>query len=612
MTARVLNLRYPAPSEVAATAGTSRIRLALEGGRKTVGVRGKVRDAELLRDALLTAAAVMQSDLRYKGKDRTAYLAYLMKQGKKATAAIWAAQKSFLEGAYADEAPRPRGLDPVLTVDPDEVSIEVFSRDESAYARLGLANELFEDREAAHGTTLADLSPALVDQIERVRTYQPTFLEAGTELKGAATDRAVELPPEWLRGFLQVQSAASLPAATCELAPIDLYNLLYVLRMRKAKKAPRALRFELVPGARPRIVIEPWEIVLEAHGAPYKGQTPRVVRTFGRARLQTLARALPHARKVRVHLLGAGLPNFWVLDMGLARLTMAMTSWSESSWASATSFDALMPKSTDTALTDKLVKALEQKGPLALAEITSAGGKSSADTRSALQRACLQGRVLYDLDRQTYRPRALLAEPVDEKAIRYGSPREALAHRLLGDGEAGSGDVKLTKLHVVHGEGTEIWGEVNDKVARRGFAPRFTIDTEGQVRDAWCNCPTYMRSGMREGPCEHMLALRVWHARRVAETERLRQTPEGRKLITAETRTFLRRDADGAQTTYRVSLDDRVVRVEWVDAEPGKIPSEPRRQRMWFDTDLEAREAYFARLDALAGKGFIDADAQSA
>jgi hypothetical protein len=314
-----------------------------------------------------------------------------------------------------------------------------------------------------------------------------------------------------------------------------------------------------------------------------------------------------------VHFLGAGLPNFWTLDMGLARVTVAMTSWSESSWASATSFDALMPKSSDTALVDKLVKALEQKGPLTLADLAQGDGKNAQqDARAGLQRACLQGRVLYDLDRQTYRPRSLLAEPVDEKAIRYGSPREALAHRLLGDGEKGSGDVKLTKLHVVHGEGTEIWGEVNDKVARRAFAPRFTVDTEGQVREAWCNCPTYQRSAMREGPCEHMLALRVWHSRQVAETERLRLTPEGRKLINAETRTFLRRDADGAQTTYRVSLDDRVVRVEWTDVEPGKIPGEPRRQRMWFDTDGQAREAYFARLDALADKGFIDADAQSA
>jgi len=606
--APVLELHYPASSEVAASGSTSRINIALEAARKTVGVRGKVRDAELFRDAMLTCAAVKESDLRYKGKDRTAYLAYLMKQGKKATAAIWAAQKAFLEGAYADEAPKPRGLDPVLSVDPDEVSLEVFSKDESAYARIALNNELFENREAAHGTTLADLSPALVEQIERVRTYQPTYLEAGTELKGTKQSKAIELPPEWLRGFLQVQSAASLPAATCDLAPVDLYNVLFVLRMRKAKKAPRALRFELVPGARPRIVIEPWEFVLEGHGPVYAGKSPRVVRTFGRQRLLVLARALPHVRKVRVHLLGPGLPNFWVLDMGLARITLAMTSWSESSWAGATSFDALVPQGSDSPSVDKLVKALEQKGPQTLQELVTIAGKSLQDTRSALQRACLQGRVIFDLDRGKYRPRALLADPVDEKSIRYGSAREALAHRLL-DGDS---EIRITKIHVVHGEGTEIWGEIQDKGARRAFAPRFTIDIEGQVREAWCNCPTYQRSALREGPCEHMLALRVFHVRKVAEAERLRQTAEGRKHISAETRTFIRREASGTQRTFRVSLDEKIVRVEWIDVTPGIAPGEPRRQRMWFDSDAEARTAYFDRLDSLAEKGFIDEGAASA
>ena len=78
------------------------------------------------------------------------------------------------------------------------------------------------------------------------------------------------------------------------------------------------------------------------------------------------------------------------------------------------------------------------------------------------------------------------------------------------------------------------------------------LDTEGQVKDAWCNCPVYMRSGLREGPCEHMIALRVRFQREQAEAERLRATPEGRKLVHAGTRTFMRRDASGMQTTYRV------------------------------------------------------------
>jgi predicted nucleic acid-binding Zn finger protein len=604
VTARVLVLEYPATSEVASTAKASRIRLALESKRKSiVGVSGRVTDAELFRDALLTLTGVMQSDLRYKGKDRTAYLAYLMKKGKKATAAIWEAQKAFLEGAYGDATPRARGLDPVITVDPDEVSLEVFSRDESAYARLAFSNELFEGRAASHGTTLADISPAFIDQVERVRTYQPVELDASAAPSSAAQhEKTIELPDEWLRGFLQVQSAAALPSVAAPLAPVDLYNILFVLRVRKAKKAPRALRFELVPGLRPRVVVEPWEIALECHAAPFAGKTPRIVRIFGRQRLVALAAALPHLKSTSVHLLGPGLPSFWVLDMGLARLTVALTSWSESKWASAAAFDALMPRAESGAEVDRVVDLLRERGPLPLTELT--GGKSSPqDVRNALQRACLQGQVLFDVDRQVYRPRALLAEPVDESAIRYGSAREAQAHRLL------EGEVEVTKIHLVAGEGQEISGEVDDKAMHRKFSSRFFLDTEGQVREAWCHCPTYMRSALREGPCEHMIALRVKFQRDQAEAERLRTTPEGRKLVHAETRTFMRREPTGGQTSYRVSLDDRVVRIERQTALPGTPLGDARHQRLWFDTDKQAREAYFARLDDLAEDGFIDTDA---
>ncbi len=605
MTARVLQLEYPAASEVARATTSSAVRLALESKRgSNVGITGQVKNAELFRDAILTLNAMMQSDLRYRGKDRTAYLAFLMKKGKKASAAIWEAQKVFLEGAYGDAAPRPRGLDPIATVDPDEMSIEVFSRDESAYARLALSNDLFENRTASHGTTLADLSPAFVEQIERIRTYQPVELEATTNLAAPAkVPRELDVPDEWLRGFLQVQSAAALPSVVAPLAAIDLYNVLFLLRVRKAKKAPRALRFELVPGMRPRIVVEPFEISLECHGAPYTGKTPRIVRIFGRQRLLALSLALPHLKSASVHLLGPGLPSFWVLDMGLARLTVALTSWSESKWASAASFDALMPRSADAADVDRAVTVLRERGPLALGEISTATKQSTQDVRNALQRACLQGRVLFDVDRGVYRPRALLADPVDESAIRYGSAREAQAHRLL------EGDVEIKKIHLVAGEGTEVSGEVEDKAMHRTFSPRFFLDVEGQVKEAWCHCPAYMRSALREGPCEHMIALRVKYQRDQAEAERLRTTPEGRKMVHAETRTFMRRDASGAQTTFRVSLDDRVVRIERQSASPGHALADARHQRLWFDSDKQARDAYFARLDDLTEEGFIDTDA---
>lgn len=624
MSARVLELRYGAPSEVIASPTASRLQLSLAlAARKgdAVGVTGRIEDPELFRDAWLTAVAIMESDLRYKGRDRAAYLAYLMKKGKKATKAIWEAQKSFLDNAYADESPRPRGLDPLLTVDPDEVSLEVFSRDESAYARLAFRSELFTGRSAAHGTAMADLSPQVVQQIERIRTYQPLDLEATSQPRTSDRragvgggpshpPRELDLPDDWLRGFLQVQSAATLPGARVELAPVDLYNVLFTLRTRKAKKPPRGLRFELVPGKKPRIVLEPWEISLECHGAPYRGLAPRIVRLYGRQRLLVLARALPHVKRVGVVLAGGGLPSFWVLDMGLARLTMSLTSWSESKWGSVASFDALMPHTGGAELVDRAISVLRERGPLALPEIASGLGQGAGvdDARAALQRACLRGQVLFDPDAQLFRPRALLPDPVDEDAIRYGSAREAAAHRLLATDDS----VVIEKVHTMAGEGVEISGRVEDKPARRSFAPRFTVDVENQVHDAWCNCPTYQRSAMREGPCEHMIALYVFYKRTVAEAERRRRTPEGRKLVRAETRTLVRRDAVGAQTRCRVTLDDRVVRVEQNEAPPGRPMGEPRFQRLWFDSDRDARDAYFARLDRLEQEGFIDTDVMSA
>jgi hypothetical protein len=401
-----------------------------------------------------------------------------------------------------------------------------------------------------------------------------------------------------------VQSAATLPSVNAELAPIDLYDILFALRTHRAKKAPRGLRFELVPGAPPTVVIEPWEITIQCHAGAYRGSAPRIVRIFGRQRLLVLARALPHLTGARVHLSGPGLPSFWVLEMGAARLTVALTSWSESKWASATSFDALMPKAgeQDGAGVGKIVRELESRGPLPLAELA----KTAPDARALLQRASLEGRALFDVSRGLYRPRKLLAEPVDPARIRYGSAREALAHRLLDE----SAEIAITKIHTIAGEGQEISGSVNDKSLRREFAPRFTVDLEGQVREAWCNCPTYQRSGLREGPCEHMIALFVHSRRALAEAERLRGTPEGRKLVRAETRTLVKRDALGSQEQVRLSLDDRQVRVE--RHKVGRPETEDHHQRMWFDTDAEARRAYFARLDDLAEKGFIDTDALSA
>jgi hypothetical protein len=605
---RRVSARFANRSRVEAADQGARVALGLDALRPEVGLRGRVLQPGLFRDAVASAAAVLGSDLRYKAKDRTAYLAYLAKQGKKANAQMWEAQKAFLDESLAQDERGASALDPLLTVHPDEVSLEVFSQDESSYGRLALHSELFEAREAAHGSTFVELGADVLDAVDRVRTYRPVVLDA-TPRRGADATlpeaaRDAEVPWRYIRGFLQVQSAATLPAAVCELAPVDLYNVLYALRTRRAKKSPRALRFELVPGAPPRLVLEPWEIVLECHGPVYKGAAPRVVRTFGRQRLMSLLRVLPHAKGVRVHLLGAGMPTFWVVDLGPASLTLALTGWTESGWSSAAAFDALTPPRESATLAAARARAPPGAGPDDARRPRDRDGlDDGGHARGAPAR--VPPRAL------RVRPRAGGVPPA--RALRRGRRRggDPLRRRARGARPPAArrrGDRPLGRGPPDEGaragrRGVEIHGEVIDREAHRSFAPSFTVDLEGRAVNATCGCPAFRRSGMREGPCEHMIALRLAYARRRAEEERARQTPEGRKLIRAETRTFVRRGGDGREQVYRLSLDGKVVRVRW-----GARSEEGREQRLWFDSDREAREAYFGRIEALSTDGFIDAE----
>jgi hypothetical protein len=567
---------------------------------------GKVRDVPLVRDLLASLLAVQHSDYRYKGRDRAAYLAYLLKQGKKANKDIWLAQKGFLESQFREQQV-VRELDPLCTVQADGVSWEVFSKDESSYARLHLSNDAFEKVDASPGTALMAWPEAMrAETLEALPGYQPLQLSirSAAASKQQPVTTGYDVNSSWLRGFLQVQSAATMAdEAPCVLAPIDLYNVLLQLRMRKAKTPPRGLRLELIPGQKPRIAIEPWEMVLEAHGAPYAGKVARVIRMYGRQRLLLLQRLLPHAQRVEVRALGAGLPSFFVLHCGPATLTLAMSGWSEAGWAASAGFDRLMPAESPSALSKDLSKRLQKEGPQTLASLVK-GSDDKAQVRQALQTLCLRGQAVFDVATQRYQWRPLFEAPVGDDVVKFGSAREAAAHRLLAFGNA----VRITKLHQQDAT-MEICGEVDDRAAHRVYAPRFVMDGEGKASEAFCTCPTYRRAGMREGPCEHMLALRIAFARQREEQERSRDTPEGRAQIRAETRTLMRRDEDGRPVLFRISLDGNVVRVR--RQEPNDVSGGTelaRHQRIGFDSADEARDAYFQRLDALSKQGFVDGE----
>lgn len=574
-----------AAATAAADGDGVRIHLPTDATRGGARATTRVHRPALVRDALLALGDVLASDLRYRGRDRADYLAYLLAKGKGVSKQVWDAQKEYLQLRYAEAARAEEPLDPVLTVGADALRVELLSRDESAYAQLAITAGALAAPALTPGTTLLDLGPAALRAIGRIRSYRATTLALEPAADAAATTRRV--PLRWLRALGQIQAAALLPAERFTLAPIDLYNVLQSLRMRKAKQAPRALRYELVPGQPPRIVLEPWDLVLTATGGPYTGTRPMVVRTWGRGRLQVLARLLPHARSIAVHLLGPGLPAFYVVDAGDATLTLGLSGWTDAGWAGVATFDQLAVGADAPAvdLTARLAAGLP------LAELTPT-------TRAALSAEAAGLRAAIDLARGVAFARPLLAAPPPADALRYRDAREAAAHRLLAD----AAQVTLTKVHDLGAEGERIEGQVDDARAHRRFIAGFTIDREGRTAGATCTCPGFRRAGIKEGPCEHMIALRVLHARDQARLAAARTTDDGRRLIRAETRTLFRRTPRGSET-FRLSLDDRSVVARWGAAEP------LRMTRQLYPTADLARADYFARLDELARKGFIDATA---
>jgi hypothetical protein len=364
--------------------------------------------------------------------------------------------------------------------------------------------------------------------------------------------------------------------------------------MRKAKQAPRALRYELVPGEAPRIVLEPWDLVLTGGGGPYRGDRPVVVRTWGRNRLATLGRLLPHARSISVQLVGPGLPAFYVVDVGDAVLTLGLSGWTDGGWAGVATFDLLDPAGADPELGGRLRELLAR--PRSEAELVAACGRPADAVRAALLGELTAGRVGHDVAAERFFARELFATPLPLPRLRFRDAREEAAHRLL----AVADQVRLAKVHDLGAEGTTIEGEINDQQLKRTFRPAFTVDREGRTASAACSCASFQRAGIKEGPCEHMIALRLLYGRQQAELERARGTAEGRKLIRAETRVLLRRGKEGT-TVFRVSLDGRQMVVRF-----GR-PDKPRLQRICFEDADAARGQYFAKLEELQRKGFIDA-----
>lgn len=561
----IVQFKYNGQSAITSGLRTTDVQLATNQLREAAFFKGTLGSPLQFREGLASLYDVVVSDFKYHPRDRLAFKAWMEEQDKKFLASLavkgdvarkrmvelearrdeldrarfdrmkpfFRARHDYFEWVYTHQYELNYLFDPVITVHPDELFFEAFSRDESSYARLAAKYDLFEKIDAFEcGTTNIDFSAKLHGELDRMRTYRrtrfdidPSGFAVHTEGGASHKEKKIDLPDSWVKGFLQVHATMSLGLTHFRMEPVDLFNLCRFLRRHKAKVSPRAMRFELTPGAPVKVVMEPWEHTIElSPTAIYEGPKKMTVRTWGRDRLLTLARLIPQAQKVDVFLAGEGLPTLYVVDLGELTFTLGLSGWTDNDWTSGKQkFDLLTRRLPATAAevmsTYEALKKTRYATDVALAQETQLGAEK---TRGALSYLCQVGRAMYDLGGKVYRHRELFAEPFTIKeaqaAVKPPAAASLTTEEKKAEGIFKSGGVMITARRPVPTGGYKLSGSVKDTSGQR-VRPTLAVDDEGRIVEATCSCAQFTKYGLTKGPCEHIMALRLGHMSRLEQED---------------------------------------------------------------------------------------------
>jgi len=595
-----LRLNYQQASQIHA----NQVQLVGQLQGSAVNFNSIIKQPLLFRDTLASLFAVVNSDYRYVPKDRAAYVAFSQMRRGQQNAGLFKAQQAYFNWLFEHDPLAVCVLDPIITVHPDKILFEVFSKDEGCYAQLSLSHQLFTtDSHTAYGTTHIDYSESLSQSIEQMRSFREARLHIGQDavavnVQTAAAlpnseviEKQIQLPQSWLRGLLQVQSAAQLSQDKFCLAPIDIYNLLHHLRLHADIKGKRrGLMIELSPQQPIKLILEPNDTVIISQAPVYQGKQAKMIRLWGRRRLALLERVLAYAERIDVQLLGHGMPSYWTAIAKDFSFTLAMTGFSQSNWSQAINFDLLLPRQNPTANPQTfkaLLALLQQHHFLALTDISQQLKLESQTTLALLQQACQQGLVMFDGQSQVYRYRPVLPQGISIEQLRYRHPAEQQAYELV-EQQGAIGDLEVMLLN---NEGLELSATINVAADKRSYLSKLKLNEEGMVAKAECSCHQIMQHGLSQGPCSHLLALRIAYAQQLSQQDR--------QILEQETRLFSRRRGQQLEQ-YQISFYKKRLFIS------NGLDQQRKRQQLAFNSIAAARQAYFNKIEQFQRSGFID------
>lgn len=539
----LFDYKFNGDTKVSNSATSTEMNFSPDVTREPTFFNGILNKHIPFREAISALHDIVVSDYRFKPKDKTDYkvwaaeqesiwLAEFMKDAQTDDTKIEAlkrelsdvrrekesiigpfakAKQKYFNHIYKHDRDMWIVLDPIITVHPDELFFECFSKDESSYGRLSCSYEVFTKiNDFKCGTTNIDYSSALYDEFQKIRDYKetkfvidPSGFEVSTEQQETFKETKIDVPESWVRGLLQVNSAMMLGGVEIELHPMDIYNICFHLKRKKEKEGPRSLKFIFKAGGPLKIVFEPWNFTLECPRSVYKGNGDFEIRIWGRRRLLLLERLIPVTKKFTAVFMGTGMPSFFIADLGDMSFTLGLSGWTANDWAKQGNFDLLTPRrDVDPMSIQQVYSTLRKTWFGNMNELSKNTGMDNKTLMSAFMMFSQSGKAMYDINKKVYRIRELSRDPIDGNKLRFANEREEKA-RVFSETDA----VKITAINEVENGSKKITGTVTDK--GRTMNTEIIFNKDEMVISANCNCYFHIQNKLYKGPCEHIAALNM-------------------------------------------------------------------------------------------------------
>jgi hypothetical protein len=208
-----------------------------------------------------------------------------------------------------------------------------------------------------------------------------------------------------------------------------------------------------------------------------------------------------------VHLLGTGLPSFYVAHLNDMTFTLGLSGWTANDWSRAGNFDLLAPRTeVDNMTKQRIFNALKENWLEKPEDLAKRLGLDRSIVLGALSAYTQAGRAIYDLNKQVYRVRELSREPLELDTLRFTNDREASASRFLT-----ANAVQITSSLFDRESTLNLQGKVRH--GSKTYMPSLQIDRDERIIQAECTCNWHQQNKLFKGPCEHILALRMQHSR---------------------------------------------------------------------------------------------------